>query len=498
MMSSSRNYNERKKIVLKKMLVCCVFALTIVFALSGCSSDPFVAQETAQALSWRQCPEPVRRYLDCVAANPYSEDDVTNTFILDYAPFEADPANTKPVKKTINGVVYTDNVPGEPIPIMVGGLTGTLTASDPLRWINTKSAPPSGNAYSRGCNCRDLGGWPCDGGAIRYGMLIRSGELNPADRELMVDTVGIRTEINLLPQDKQGRADSVWGIDYIANPTNENLAYRMDDVVRDQWERYLRAAMESVLNGKPVIFHCGAGDDNTGTFAVMLMGLLGCDHSSIDQDYELTNFAFYSRWRNRTYPGYHAYLDAIRAVPLAFALEDTFQNHCVSFALSLGIPLDEINAFRAACIDGEPEVIAAGDSAGAKNLLETVGCLDGKRIAFDADSDNKLVDQTAFSCTGAIPVRPGDVIRISGLTIDDSGVVAAYDEAQKFLFGAADFSPNQSYSGPFGSITIDADGHLIWTYDASADESVAYVRVSGPRAEGSVLFATKNEPLPTS
>ena len=169
---------------------------------------------------------------------------------MDFAPPEVDPANSKPVSKTISGETYTDNVPGEPIPIEVGGRAGTLTALDPLRWINTTPARPSGNAYRRAYNCRDLGGWP------------------------------------------------------------------------------------------------------------------------------------------------------------------------------------------------------------------------------------------------------GDVIRVSGLNIDGTGVVAVYDDAQTYLGGTADFERNRSYSGNLGTVSIDADGDLTWTYDADTDQAIAYVRVSGPLEEGSAFTATKNEPLP--
>lgn len=473
---------------MKKIIACCISVLILISALSGCTSDPYVAQERAVALSWRQCPETVRRYLEYVAANPYPDGDYTRTAILDFAPSETNPANSKPVGKTINGVTYTDNVPGVPVPVTAGNNVGTLTALDPLRWINTTPAPPSGNAYSQGYNCRDLGGWPCDGGTVRYGMLVRSGELNPADKALMVDTVGIRTEINLLPQEHQARERSAWGINYVANPTDVDFAYRIDDTVRDQWELYLRTAIESVLDGKPVIFHCGAGADKTGTLAVMLLGILGCDNSAIDQDYELTVFSIYSEWRNRTYEGYVAYLNAIRAVPLAIGLPDSFRNHCVSFALSLGIPLDEINAFRAACIDGTPEEIVSDFNYNAKNLLESYGFIADKRIVAGSD---KLDDESGYCCTGMIPVSPGDEIHLAGLTMDGNGVVAIFDGSMEYLNGVSGLSTNGTYTGSFGTVEIDEDGNLKWIYNDNTNDAAAYVRISGPCTNPGGLFALK-------
>lgn len=347
---------------LKKKGVLWCFALVLGIVLSGCTNDHSLGKMKEKAISWHQCPKSVRLYLECVAENPYSADDNSQTYILDFAPSEPILANTKPIGKKINNVTYTDNIPGVPVSITTGKNDESLTAIDPLRWINTTPAPPNGNDYSQGYNCRDLGGWPCDGGTVQYGLLIRSGELNPADRALMVDTVGIRTEINLLPVSKQAREDSAWGIKYVANSSEVDFAYRIDEGVWEQWELYLHTVIESVIDGEPVIFHCGAGADKTGTLAVMLLGLLGCDNSVIDQDYELTTFSSYSDWRNRTYDGYVGFLNAIREFPLAVGLPDTFRNHCISFALSRGISMDKINKFRDICIDGTPDILTVGET----------------------------------------------------------------------------------------------------------------------------------------
>jgi hypothetical protein len=89
----------------------------------------------------------------------------------------------------------------------------------------------------------------------------------------------------------------------------------------------------------------------------MLLGILGCSESDIDADYELTMFSLYQPFRNRTYEAWWGFKDAIKAVPLARGLTDSFQNRCASYAMSLGITADEINAFRTACIDGTPTAI---------------------------------------------------------------------------------------------------------------------------------------------
>ena len=237
-----------------------------------------------------------------------------------------------------------------------------------------------------------------------------------------------------------------------------------------------------------MIFHCGAGADKTGTFAVMLLGLLGCDTSAIDQDYELTNFSVYTDWRNRTYGGYVAFLNAIRQFPLALGLPDSFQNHCISFALSLGITLDEINEFRTACIDGTPEAIITRGMSGSENILESVGYLFGKRITPGAE---ELINETGFCCTGLIPIKPGDVIRVSGISFDGNGAAAVYDNTGKYLSGVSGLASDGSSHGRYGDAEIDEGSVFTWRFGDDTDAAAAYLRVSGMRDESVVFTAVK-------
>lgn len=325
----------------------------VMFLLAGCS----VATTKEKNISWHQCPQLGRRYIAYAEEHPYQSDDYSYTYINDFAPATADQANAKPVSKTIDDTVFCNIEPNKAIPLSDDEKSGTLITFDKLRWFGTTIAEADGNPYQRGYNCRDLGGWTCDGGTIKYGMLVRSGEINAADKELMVNQIGIKTEVNLLPAKLQASKSSVWGIEWVGNPTDTDFMYKIDDSVKKQWKLYLQTIFKSTAANKPVLFHCGAGADKTGTMSVMLMGILGCPLHVIDIDYELTNFSIYADWRNRTFPSYVNYIKAIQALPTAKGLPDSFQNKCISYALSLGISIDDINAFRAACIDGTPEVI---------------------------------------------------------------------------------------------------------------------------------------------
>lgn len=317
-----------------------------------------------ETVSWHQCPEIVRSYLAAASAAYPSDENVT--VIDQYAPDRGHEvvANTKPVGYTIDNVTFRDNEPFVATPFATANKAGTLTALDALRWINTTpTTSAAGSVYPRGVNCRDLGGWTCDGGTVRYGMLIRGSEPNPSDRALMVDKIGVKTEIQLLPISEQGtdyKMKSPWNIDWRGNDTDETF-YGLEKPYL--WKKVLDAIMDSVIHSKPVYFHCGIGADRTGVVAMCLEAILGVSRADVDKDFELTNFAFGWQslsggiYRSRVYSTYKALMEAVDNVPLANGLTDSFRNRWVSFALSCGVSIDKINAFRSACIDGTPDVI---------------------------------------------------------------------------------------------------------------------------------------------
>ena len=84
--------------------------------------------------------------------------------------------------------------------ICSGGKAGTLKPLDALRWIRTRDG--SAEAW----NVRDLGGWACDGGTVKYGLLIRGGRISAADRAVLVGQFGVQHEIDL--RGKEGRDPS--------------------------------------------------------------------------------------------------------------------------------------------------------------------------------------------------------------------------------------------------------------------------------------------------
>lgn len=318
----------------------------------------------AKVYTWDQRPPLVARFLDEVT---YSPSDYSTSRIADYAPAIDVVSNYKPVGKAVessagtlnrNGyeitanagstTVYSD-IPGRDTPFTVrnsNGITqaGILRPTGALRFINTPQA----------CNCRDLGGWACDGGTVKYGMLFRGGKIANADLDVLLNQLHLRYELDLRGTTEAATAPS---------PLIGKIGYSVFDTyawysIADKalWKKMLRVVFDCAVKNEPMYFHCTAGADRTGTLACIIEALLGMSQSDIDKDYELTSFysgtADDNRARRRNEADWTGLIGEINAYA-----GNTFRDKAVNFVASLGFTAAEINAFRAAMIDGNPETV---------------------------------------------------------------------------------------------------------------------------------------------
>ena len=365
-----------------------------------------------EKVTWHQCPEAPRNFVSDVTYDP---NDYSTSQIENYAPATALESNTKPIGKTVDGITYYNQVPNAETPFASTNAAGTLKPLDQLRWLNTTVATTS--SYPLGVNTRDLGGWACDGGKVKYGMLVRGGEPNEVDKDLMVNQVGIRTELQLLPKSESRHTYSAWGIDFYANPTeNSSVNYSLSN--KSLWKFYLQVVFDSVSHDKPVYFHCGIGADRTGTIAVMLEALLGVSQSDIDKDYELTNFYVVSPTypRRRNVDMYKNYIAEIKNFPLVGGLADTFANHAISFAASLGFTAEEINAYRNACIDGTPTQITLN--------LPTYTITNNLTDVVNSNTDTSITQYQDY--TADLTVANGYAISDVQIKLNDTDVTDLY------------------------------------------------------------------------
>lgn len=319
---------------------------------------------TKQAVSWNQCPQAVKNFI----SNVTYDTDYTYSHVQEYAPTPAVKSNTKPIGKTVDGVTYYNEVPNEATPFVSENAAGSLTPLDRVRWINSVTN-----------NFRDLGGWACDGGTVKYGLLFRSGELNAADADLVKNRLGISTELDLTGD---GIPGEITGLRYVGTSDGSYAMYALTPV--EAWKINLRAVFDAAKYREPLVFHCAAGADRTGTLACIIEGILGVSQSDCDKDYELTSF-YSERRRDRDYQGGGG-ADWRRLIGQITALSgSTFRDKCVNFAASLGFTAAEINAFRSAMIDGNPQTVTPDiDTFTVTNNLS------------HATSDNSATSATEF------------------------------------------------------------------------------------------------------
>ncbi|WP_171469278.1 fused DSP-PTPase phosphatase/NAD kinase-like protein [Frigoriglobus tundricola] len=107
-------------------------------------------------------------------------------------------------------------------------------------------------------------------GEVRAGVLYRSGQLTPAGFERVLDERGIRTVISLRPERDAEKADT-WeedvararGVKYVRVTPREH-----DDAWLDRMAEQFLAVVDAPAN-HPVLVHCMAGRDRTGTMCAI-------------------------------------------------------------------------------------------------------------------------------------------------------------------------------------------------------------------------------------
>lgn len=294
------------------------------------------SKEIGNLICWHQCPQIVREYLKNTTYNP-KDYNISN--ITDFAPAIPEKANSKPIGKKVNGITFYNNIPkyGDEIDNYI------IMPLDHVRYINCPKA----------FNVRDLGGWYCDGGTIKYGLLIRGSELEPEDRAVLVDECGITCDLDLRGND----------VTITSSPLGEDITYIRADSYNwyhaqntEAWKTNIKCIFDNINNNKPVYFHCAAGADRTGTLACILEGLLGMTQSDIDKDYELTSFfsgtETVGRTRARNESEWKGLIQSINSYK-----GNSFRDKCVYFIRSLGFSIDEINNFRLHMIQGNPKML---------------------------------------------------------------------------------------------------------------------------------------------
>lgn len=149
-------------------------------------------------------------------------------------------------------------------------------------------------------NVRDVGGMPADGGRIRSGVLLRSGQLSAATT---AGAVELRRRVSHIVDLRDGEEVAAEPSE-IEGPDTTHLPLFLGSVrsffeadtsldglylhlLEESAER-LVAAIRIIAKGEPTLIHCTVGKDRTGVTVALALAAVGADREAIIEDYALT------------------------------------------------------------------------------------------------------------------------------------------------------------------------------------------------------------------
>lgn len=322
-----------------------------------------ISGEVPVAVEFSQMNPIVTRYMEEIDYDPA---DYSTSNVMTYSYTETDYTKSHPVGRevTVNvagKVTLADRFTSYTKESFAG--TNEIVNAVPnsvVGWWNASNGSITASGYIKptgqvrmiktfASNVRDLGGWPCDGGTIRYGKLFRGGALSVDDATVLVEQCGVRHDLDLRGTEAGGITESPLGSSiYYTCP-----GYPWYTLNSESWKFILRTIFDAVAHNEPLIFHCSAGADRTGTVACVVEALLGVSQPDIDKDFELTTFAVHPNARRRTDENWRGLIGEINAIQAG----ETMQERIAFWVNSLGFTWTEINGFRQSMIDGNPSYI---------------------------------------------------------------------------------------------------------------------------------------------
>ena len=386
-------------------------------AIAAISGSPIVDDSLENTVQYRQMNLSAAGFLANVDytenSNDYSVTKVIPYYSATTAYSKEEPDGLKikvPANTTLevaqSGKTRSDTVSGagviynmEPLnagTFAFGGKTYKIVPEGGVRMIYTPSV----------WNVRDLGGWACTGGRVKYGKIFRGGHfsnITTADKATIVDWLGVATDIDLRNNSETGgiTASPLGGsveyfhqsLDFYANAVSTSAASARTVAV-------LKKVMACVAANKPCYFHCMSGSDRTGTIAYLLLSLLGVSQSDKDKEYELTAFSDEADGKRFRSTNYNV-TNGNGWYPLIKYFRDNYTGEndnekVVAWAVANGITATEINAFRAAMISGDVgEVVVPPREYTVTNIL--TGCTSSNAATTVTEGDTYYATITASS-----------------------------------------------------------------------------------------------------
>lgn len=179
-------------------------------------------------------------------------------------------------------------------------------------------------------NVRDVGGIPAEGGRIRSGVLLRSGQLSNATTR---GAARLRSSVRRIVDLRDGEEVAAEPSE-IEGPETTHLPlflgsvrsfFEADTSLDDLYLHLLEesgdrlvAAVRVIAAGEPTLIHCTVGKDRTGVTVALALSAVGADREAVIEDYALTESQLPAE-RSRRIAAYlrAQHPEAVHAVDLA-------------------------------------------------------------------------------------------------------------------------------------------------------------------------------------
>ena len=250
---------------------------------------------------------------------------------------------------------------------------GKLMAKGNVRVLNTE----------RVNNARDLGGWDCDGGTVKYNMIFRGAPMEQATEydKTQFQRLGLCCELDIRGDAEAYhlRESPIPRVKYVRIPIyGYDGGIKVDGHPVQQTKKALELIIKNAIAGQSTYFHCAAGADRTGTLAYLLEGLLGVSASDLDKDYELTSFGYVGNGRMRSNTQYRLMKAYMESMP-----GDTLEEKFINWYLQVGFDVETLNSFRSVMTNGEPKTIVLDSRDNREKIVWHFKKPDGEAKNYD-------------------------------------------------------------------------------------------------------------------
>lgn len=264
-------------------------------------------------------------------------------------------------------------------------------------------------------NCRDMGGFKCDGGSVKYGLLYRGanlgGNVSASNKKRLLGACKIRAEVDLRQDAESGNiVESLMfgnAVVYRRYPMNaESNLYNLNQV---EWANNTAAAAMAIMHnavlGAPTYVHCSIGCDRTGVMGVVLLGLLGCSWTDIGIAYEISALSGKIggtdvTTRKRTV--IKSLLEYLNGMP-----GTTFAHKVSAWLIQHGGDLSTVNAFRRTMSSSAPTDIVL--SCSVKSTLTNVSTSNTAAVVNYNDSYTAKLTPTSGYDLASVTVTMGNI-----------------------------------------------------------------------------------------